>query len=147
MLVAFRALCLYDACFSNERKNMNEQSKDRDQAVSSGSQGDVVFLLKKLQEQLTFLERKVDILIEQSKQKPAFNKERSFSKPAFRSTGSSYGDSRYASRPDSRSERRGPPRERSYESGNRSSERSYGNSDSRGFAGKKKPFFAKKRER
>ncbi len=148
MLVAFSALSLYDVTFSNERKNMNEQSEDGGQEVSSGSQGDVVFLLKKLQEQLTFLERKVDILISQSKEKPSFNKERSFSKPPFRSPSSSYGASRHGGRPDSRSERSGPPRERSYESGNRSSERSYGNSSSSSFAGKKKPFFAnKKRER
>ncbi len=126
---------------------MNEHAADGDQEASSGSQKDVVFLLKKLQEQLTFLERKVDILISQSKEKPSFNKERTFSKPPFRSSSSSYGSSRYAGRSDSRPERSGPPRERSYESGNRSSEKPYGNKDRGSFAGKKKPFFANKRER
>ncbi len=126
---------------------MNEQSDHVDGEASSGSQKDVVFLLKKLQEQLTFLERKVDILINQSKEKPSFNKERTFSKPPFRSPSSAYGASRHGGRPDSRSERSDPPRQRSYESGNRSSERSYGNSSSSSFAGKKKPFFTKKRER
>ncbi len=125
---------------------MNEQSEHGEEAVASGSQGDVVFLLKKLQEQLTFLERKVDILINQSKEKPSFNKERTFSKPPFRSSAPSYGSSRHGGRPDVRPERSGPPRERTYESGNRGA-KPYGNSDSRGFAGKKKPFYSKSRER
>ncbi len=141
MFVAFNSPSLYDGLFfNNERNTMNEHLSRGDETSVSGSQGDVVFLLKKLQEQLTFLERKVDILISQSKEKPSFNKERTFSKPAFRSSGSSYGDSR--------SSRSGPPREQSYESGNRSSGRpSFGHRDSRGFEAKKKPFFAKKHKR
>lgn len=131
---------------------MSQQDQQNDEVVESGSSADVIFLLKKLQEQLTFLERKVDILVNQSKDKPSFNRERTFSKPPFRSGPSSYGAARHGGRPDSRSERSGPPRERGYESGARasSSEKSYGDRDSRGsrgFAGKKKPFFSKSRER
>lgn len=131
---------------------MSQQDQQNDEVVESGSPADVIFLLKKLQEQLTFLERKVDILVNQSKEKPSFNKERTFSKPSFRSGPSSYGAARHGNRPDSRAERSGPPRERSYESGHRapSGERSYRDRDSRGsrgFAGKKKPFFSKSRER
>lgn len=131
---------------------MSKHVQENDEAAVSGSPADVIFLLKKLQEQLTFLERKVDILVNQSKERPSFNRERTFSKPPFRSSSSSYGDERHGDRPDHRSERSGPPRERGYESGNRasSSERSYGDRDrrgSRGFAGKKKPFFSKNKER
>jgi hypothetical protein len=131
---------------------MSKQDQQDDEVVESGSSGDVIFLLKKLQEQLTFLERKVDILVNQSKDKPSFNRERTFSKTPFRSGPSAYGAVRHGGRPDSRSERSGPPRERSYEPGNRapSGERSYGDRDSRGsrgFAGKKKPFFSKSKER
>lgn len=120
---------------------MNEQSEQGDAAIPSGQQGEVVFLLKKLQEQLTFLERKVDLLVSQSKEKASFNKERAFSKPPFRSSLSFYGPSRHGGR----LEHSGPSRERTYESSNRPA-KPYGHSDSRGFAGKKKPFFQKHRD-
>ena len=128
---------------AHEEENIEEESQS-EQHSSSESQGDVIFLLKKLQEQLTFLERKVDILVNQSKERPSFNKERTFSKPPFRPT-SSYGPSRHGGRPDSRTERSGPPRERSYESGNRAQGKPYGGSA--GYAGKKKSFFPKSRDR
>ena len=44
---------------------------------------DMMALLQKMQQQLVFLEKKLDTLLQQSQQKPSFggNRERSFSKP------------------------------------------------------------------
>ena len=42
---------------------------------------DMMALLQKMQQQLVFLEKKMDTLLQQSQQKPSFNRERSFSKP------------------------------------------------------------------
>ncbi len=102
---------------------------------SEETHGEIIFLLKKLQEQMTFLERKVDALTNQLKERPKTSfsgnsdrserTERPYSKPPFRPT-SSYPPSRHGGRPES--------------------ERGYG-SDKRGYAGKKKPFFSKNKER
>ena len=71
---------------------MNEESSVNPSTQSDTSDTDVVDLLHKLQQQLLFLERKIDLLISQSQEKPSGEKaspdgpfrKRSFSKP-FRS--------------------------------------------------------------
>ncbi|MCB9757088.1 MAG: hypothetical protein H6753_01535 [Candidatus Omnitrophica bacterium] len=131
---------------------MSQQDQQNDEVVESGSPADVIFLLKKLQEQLTFWNAKLIFWLINPRKNRLLIRRGLFSKPSFRSGPSSYGAARHGNRPDSRAERSGPPRERSYESGHRapSGERSYRDRDSRGsrgFAGKKKPFFSKSRER
>ncbi len=45
------------------------------------SENEMMELLQRMQQQLTYLEKKLDTLLAQSQQKPAFNRERSFSRP------------------------------------------------------------------
>jgi hypothetical protein len=71
---------------------MKEESNVNPSAVPDGSDTDVVSLLSKMQQQLLFLERKIDLLISQSQGRPSGEKtspdrpfrKRPFSKP-FRS--------------------------------------------------------------
>jgi hypothetical protein len=71
---------------------MKEESSINLAAASDESDDDVVSLLKKLQQQVLFLERKIDMLISQSKERPSREqtspdrpfRKRPFSKP-FRS--------------------------------------------------------------
>jgi hypothetical protein len=71
---------------------MNEESSITPSAVPDEPDTDVVSLLKRMQQQLLFLERKIDLLINQSQERPSGEKasqdkpfrKRPFSKP-FRS--------------------------------------------------------------
>lgn len=66
---------------------MSEQL-ERDDSLSPGpNDQDVAALINKMQKQLVFLEKKIDILISQSQERPS--RERNFSKP-FRSFDRSY---------------------------------------------------------
>jgi hypothetical protein len=149
---------------------MNEEFKDENPSVPPASaEADVVVLIKRMQQQLIFLEKKIDILISQSQAAPSGEKHfsrpyRSFDRPQ-----------RYGNRDRDRgSADRGPAQERHFEKRhseeNRGfgSKRSYDNprgSDSgperhfekrhggenRGFGQKigqkKRPFFPKRRDR
>ena len=109
---------------------MNEEFKNENPPVSPQAEPDVVALIKKIQQQLVFLEKKIDILINQSQ--GASSKERFFSKP-YRSfdhykkktydnpRGSDFGHERHF-------------------------EKRHGD-ENRGFGQKKKPFFHKRRDR
>ena len=89
---------------------MSEQL-ERDDSLSPGpNEQDVAALINKMQKQLVFLEKKIDILISQSQERPSG--ERHFSKP-FRSFDRSY-------RPGQYHDKRGPgedSRERGFHSG------------------------------
>jgi len=63
---------------------MNEQPQHNDSLPPAPAEQDVVALIKKMQQQLVFLEKKIDILISQSSGRPLGEKR--FSKP-FRSFG------------------------------------------------------------
>ena len=63
---------------------MTEQSQQKDISSASPDNSEVVALIKKLQQQMVYLEKKIDILVEGSSRKP-FGEKR-FSKP-FRSGG------------------------------------------------------------
>ncbi len=61
---------------------MSEHSKENeDLSVSPQTDSDVVSLIKKMQQQLNFLEKKIDILIGQSPERPFGDREKRFSKP------------------------------------------------------------------
>jgi len=61
-------------------KPMNKPMRRRTPEVPSQGETDIAAVLKRIQQQLTFLERKVDTLISQSSEKPF--KETRFSKPS-----------------------------------------------------------------
>ena len=62
---------------------MNESSEEKDDvSVLPQADTDVVSLIKKMQQQLNFLEKKIDLLIGQSPERPF--REKRFSKPSFR---------------------------------------------------------------
>lgn len=58
---------------------MSEEFKDGNRSVTPQAGPDVVFLIKKIQEQLVFLEKKIDLLIKQSQGAPP--REKFFPKP------------------------------------------------------------------
>ena len=113
---------------------MGEQSQHNDSLSPALAEQDVVVLIKKMQQQLVFLEKKIDILISQSQAK-SFG-EKHFSKP-FRSF----------DRPHRR-----PGREYDHGSGEKSFDRErhfekrHGE-ENRGFGQKKGPFFHKRRDK
>ncbi len=145
----------------NEQNEQNEQDEQQDEQqeeqfeeseFAPQDQTDVIGLLKKIQQQLGFLEKKVDMLLGKSPDRP-FNREKRFSKP-FRSFGNS--------RNNDRSDRSHAPRERSFDQDrpfdrersfdrDRGFNRDRGNdnrgSENRGFGGKKKPFFRGRKSR
>ena len=96
---------------------MSEQFQHNDSLPPVPAEQDVVALIKKMQQQLVFLEKKIDILISQSKARPF--SEKHFSKP-FRSFGNPH------HRPD-----------REHDNA----------SVKRGFGQKKKPFYYSRKDR
>ena len=113
---------------------MNEQFSHNPSVVPGPTNADVVALIKKMQQQLEFLEKKIDTLINQSQEKPF--QEKRFSKP-FRSFGHS---PRYGKGEHDRS-----PRERDFDQGRHSEKRP--GDQNRSFGQKKKPFFHKRKDR
>ena len=152
---------------------MSEELKKEVESVGSGEQDDIVVLVKKMQQQLVYLEKKIDTLIgqlqEKSSQERSFREKR-FDRP-FRSFDRPQGHYR-----DKRDSGEGP-RERSFRPGQhfdkrRSDEdrgfsgprREYGGEreggssqdrpfkkkfggEKRGFGARKKPFFHGRRDR
>lgn len=61
---------------------MSEHSEENEElSVPPQADTDVVSLIKKMQQQLNFLEKKIDILIGQSPERPFRDREKRFSKP------------------------------------------------------------------
>ncbi|MBU1124777.1 MAG: hypothetical protein KKC84_02015 [Candidatus Omnitrophica bacterium] len=106
---------------------MNEQSDAHEELPSAPTEQSVFALIKKMQQQLVFLEKKIDILIEQSQGKPF--REKQFSRP-FRSYGRPYRNSHRA--------QGDPSGERRFDRG-RHFEKPH-SEESRGFEHKKKTF-------
>ena len=147
---------------------MSEQHQHNDSLPKPEAGQDVVALIKKMQQQLESLEKKVDILINQSQAKPY--SEKRFSKP-FRSFGPShhrpdrerdntfgergYRPRRHFEKRNNEESREFSPRKREYDNPQESAparpteghfKRRYGQED-KGFDPKKKPFFHKRRDR
>jgi hypothetical protein len=143
---------------------MSEQFEQDGSLVVPQVETDVLVLIRKIQQQLLFLEKKIDTLISQSQERPS--RERSFSKP-YRSFGHTqrYDRGERDSRPRDRgfsprssfnkhNSDEGRPQERSFNKyhsdENHSSERSFHkhhSDEKRGFSPRSKPFFRGKRER
>jgi hypothetical protein len=121
---------------------MTEQHKDGDFSAPQHDETNILVLIKRMQQQLTFLEKKIDTLINQSQQKPFREKsfqEKTYSKP-FRSFDRPY-------RPDSYHGKRShgeDSQERSFHSGHHHSEKRHGD-EHRGFGDKKRGFDPKKK--
>ena len=149
---------------------MNDDFEEEDPSsdvTPSQAEPDVLSLLKKMQQQLTYLEKKVDLLLNQSAEKPF--PEKRFSKP-FRSGG--HGGPRHG-HGEGRRDFGGPPRDRGFSGrpDHRPGERNFsrdrqdrgpreGNFSSnrppfdrpreggnRGFEPRKKPFFQRRKDR
>jgi hypothetical protein len=106
---------------------MSEQLNHNDSLPAAADEQDLPALIKKMQQQLGFLEKKIDLLIEQSARRPF--SEKPFSKP-----------SRNFGRPHRPFERAhdGAAGEKRFERGRHFEKRS--SEDSRRFEHKKKPF-------
>jgi hypothetical protein len=103
---------------------------------------DVVALIKKMQQQLIFLEKKIDTLIAQSQAAPS--REKYFSKP-YRSFDRPH---RYGKgESDSRPGEKGPDQGRSFEKRHGEGNRGFGHGEKRKFDPKKKPFYYKQRDK
>ncbi|GEM_PF-1512383 len=89
---------------------MNEHFKK--DSNSADAELGIVDMLKKIQQQLNFLEMKVDKLMGQSSERPSFNKDRRFSKP-FRpgGGGGNFGRPHFGNQ---QGDREGAPRERDF---------------------------------
>lgn len=145
---------------------MNEEFKDENPPVSPQTEPDVAVLIKKIQQQLIFLEKKIDILINQSQGTPP--REKHFSKP-YRSFDRFHRDGK--GERERRFEERGPEQGRNFEKRHGEENRefshkkkTYGNprksdfgherhfqkrhgDENRGFGQKKKPFYYGRKDR
>jgi len=143
---------------------MSEQFEQDGSIAVPHVETDVLVLIKKMQQQLVFLEKKIDTLISQIQERPS--RERSFSKP-YRSFGNTqrYERGDRDSRPRERGfsprgsfnkyhSDEGRPQERSFSKypsdEGRSSERHFHKhqgDEKRGFGSRSKPFFRGRKDR
>ena len=114
---------------------MNEHVKNNPSEPSS-EESDAVALLKKMQQQLVFLERKIDTLIHQSQNQPS--KDRHFSKPFRPSFRPNQGKGEHSHRDSHRS------KDRFDQGQGRSFDRQPSSNESRGF-GHGRPSFPRRR--
>lgn len=112
---------------------MSEQFKHNGSLPPASTEQDVIALVKKMQQQLVFLEKKIDILISQSQDRPF--RQKPFSRP-FRPFG-------YHRRPER--EHENTSEEKRFDRP-RHFEKRHGQ-DKRGFDQKKKPFYFKRKDR
>ncbi len=120
---------------------MNQENHNEDDAVVQQGEMDVMAYLRKIQQQLVFLERKVDTLIAQSKDRPSSSsfRDRPFTKPAYRS----FSPSSHQGRGDRDSRSHGGRESSSY--ARPFDKRSSG--EGQRFAPRKKPSFQKRNDR
>ena len=113
---------------------MSEQFNNEASSGSQSNEPDVVALIKKLQEHLVILERKIDSLIHKSQEQRQSFQEKRFSKP-FRSSfkSSHYGKGEYNN----------PSRDGRFSSGQNF--KKHHADGHKGFGEKKKPYFFKKK--
>ena len=122
---------------------MNQQSQNNDSPVSQHHEPDLVVLVKKLQEHLFILERKIDSLINKPQENRRPLEEKRFSKP-FRPHNSHYGKGEYKKHSHSNSHSYSKDEKFSSKPGFKR-DRDHGSDDNRGYGEKKKPFFFKKK--
>ncbi len=117
---------------------MGKHFRRESSSVPPQSETDVVSLIKRVQQQLAFLEKKIDILIGQSQEKPFRGKPfpKPFAKPFRPFSHSHHHD---------RAEREHGPRERDFSKGRHFEKHERG--EDREFGPRKKPFFHGKKDR
>jgi hypothetical protein len=123
---------------------MNEESSINPSAVPDESDADVVSLLKRMQQQLLSLERKIDLFISQSQERPSGGKafpDRPFRKRPFSKPFRSFDHSQRQGK----GEREHSPRERGSAQGHFYEHRP--GEKSRGPSSKKKSFSFKRKDR
>ncbi len=129
---------------------MSEESQRNDPLPQASPEQDLVALIKKMQQQLIFLEKKIDILISQFQERP-FEK-RHFSKP-FRPAEKSFDHGRRFEKRPGEENRGFGYKKKSYNNPRGSDfgqeqrfEKRHGD-ENRGFGQKKRPFFHKRRDK
>ncbi len=110
---------------------MTEQIKSDNSSTSQQIESDVLVLIKKMHQQLVFLEKKIDVLISQSQEKPF--REKHFSKP-FRTFDRPNRPSRYRDKRDQGED----STEKSFHSGHHFEKRQ--GDENREFGGPKKDY-------
>ncbi|MFH0876705.1 MAG: hypothetical protein V1863_00590 [Candidatus Omnitrophota bacterium] len=121
---------------------MIEEPKQGNFPVPPQAEPDVAALIKKMHQQLIFLEKKIDILINQSQ--GASPREKYFSKP-YRSFDRS-GRHDKAER-DGRPGEKGPDQGRNFEKRHGEKNRGFDYGEKRKFDPKKKPFYYRRKDR
>jgi len=118
---------------------MDEQLSDDTPAVPDLTGTEVVSLLKRMQQQLLFLEKKIDMLISQSQQRPS--PERPFRKPPFSKPSRPFGHFHHhgEGEPNRNFGEKDSAQGRHSEHRQRDAKRSFGP--------RKKPFLSKRKER
>ena len=121
---------------------MIEEPGQGNSPVSPQTEPEVVALIKKMHQQLIFLEKKIDLLITQSQGAPP--REKYFSKP-YRPFDRSH---RYGKgERDSRPREKGPDQGRNFEKRHGEENRGFGHGEKRRFDPKKKPFYYRRKDR
>ena len=118
---------------------MNEQFKQNDPSASPQSNQDVLALIKKIQDHLVILERKIDVLSQRPPSRPF--QDRPYEKKSFSKPYRAYGNSSYRGK----GEYDNKPREGGFRPGGPFKKRE--GDDNRGFSHKKKPFYNKHKDR
>lgn len=122
---------------------MNDELSPNITAEADPSETDLVSLLNKMQQQLNYLEKKIDILISQSQAKPFRERvasDRPFRKGPFSKPARSFD----RPRPHKRDERENGPRDR--DSSARHFYDRYSPAKKRSAAPKKKPYFPQRKD-
>ncbi|HAJ57319.1 MAG TPA: hypothetical protein DCL35_06065 [Candidatus Omnitrophica bacterium] len=126
---------------------MSEQSRQNNPEAQQHADQDVLALIKRMQQQLSFLEKKIDILIGQSQERPF--KSRPYQSRPYQ--GKPYQDKPYQDKPyqdkpyQGKREYRDNSGERSFDRGRRFEKPR--EDENRGFGQKKKPFYHKSKHR
>lgn len=120
---------------AESEKKMSEQFRQNNPVVPPQADQDVLALVKRIQQQISFLEKKVDTLIAQLQERPTFQP-RTFSRPHR-----PFGHAQHHGKGEHRegSGERDFNRPRHFERRNED--------ENKGFDRKKKPFYYKKRQR
>lgn len=115
---------------------MNEELQDGVGSAAPEAPADVVSLIKKMQQQLTYLEKKIDALIVQLQQRPPH--ERPAPEKRFEKSFRSYDRPRHHERYGKRKERDGGPEERSFRPGRHFEKHHH--AEGQGFGGHQESF-------
>ena len=137
---------------------MSKEFENENESAAPEASTDLVAMIRKMQQQLNSLDKKIEILLSRPKENTFRDRHfsphgRSFGRPSFHGRDSRHSSDRREYHHGNRGsfEDRGPFRPREEGEGHYSGKKHYGDSshggEPRGFVHKKKPFFLKRKER